>query len=81
MLLKISNRRWMQSEGEDTMLTIKVNGHVKKLNIGCRTFVALDVLLKTIGSNPQKVMLNGEGVMSDMFAETTVKGDDALVLA
>jgi sulfur carrier protein ThiS len=63
------------------MLTIKVNGDVKKLNIGCRTFVNLDVLLNILESSPKKVTLNGETVTTAQYAQTIVNSSDALVLS
>lgn len=63
------------------MLTIMVNGNEKKLNIGCRTFVSLDVLLRILESNDQEVTLNGETVYSQGFGMTTVKCGDTLGLA
>jgi hypothetical protein len=62
------------------MLTISINGSDKKLNIGCRTFVSLDVLMKILEANNKKMTLNGESVSSTEFAKTTVKGGDALIL-
>ena len=62
------------------MLTISINGSDKKLNIGCRTFVSLDVLMKILEASNQKITLNGEAVSSTEFAKTTVKGGDNLIL-
>lgn len=63
------------------MLTIKVNGREEKVNIGCRTFVALDVLLKVFESDARQVTLNGETIQSHGFAQTTVQGGDIITLA
>ena len=49
------------------MMTIKVNGRVEKLNIGCRTAVFLDVLLRILEVGNQSVTLNGEPVQSHEF--------------
>lgn len=62
------------------MLTIKVNGREEKLNIGCRTFIALDELLRIFETTVQQVTLNGEAVPGHEFAQTSVKGGDALSL-
>ena len=62
------------------MLTITVNGSKKKFNIGCRTFVNLDVILKLLEADGQEVTLNGESIRSHVFAKTTVKGGDTLGL-
>jgi hypothetical protein len=63
------------------MLTITLNGRVEKLNIGCRTFVSLDILLKILEADDQEVTLNGETVRSHEFGKTTVTGGDTLGLA
>ena len=62
------------------MLTITVNGREEKLNIGCRTFVYLDVLLKILEVDDQEVILNGETVRSHGFEKTIVNGGDKLGL-
>jgi hypothetical protein len=62
------------------MLTITVNESEKKLNIGCRTFVSLDVLLKILEADDQRVTLNGDTIRSHEFGKTTVKGGDTLGL-
>ena len=81
--------RWMLSDpdkqdncniGGSAMLTITVNGSEKKINIGCRTFVDLDVLLKLLEATGQEVTLNGESIPSYFFTKTTVKGGDSLGL-
>ncbi|MBK5275932.1 MAG: hypothetical protein JJE30_12880 [Desulfuromonadales bacterium] len=54
------------------MLTIKVNGNEEKLNIGCRTFVSLEELLKILAVKDSTVVLNGETVRSQNFIQTTV---------
>lgn len=63
------------------MLTIKVNGREEKVNIGCRTFVSLDVLLKIFESDARQVTLNGEAIQSHGFAQTAVTGGDIITLA
>lgn len=63
------------------MLTIKVNGREEKVNIGCRTFVSLDVLLKIFETDARQVTLNGETIQSREFAQTTVTGGDIVTLA
>lgn len=62
------------------MLTITVNGHEQKLNIGCRTFVALDEMLRILESQDQRVTINGEAVQRQQFPETMIKSGDALRL-
>lgn len=62
------------------MLTITVNGHEQKLNIGCRTFVALDEMLRILESQNQRVTLNGEAVQNQEFPATMIKCGDALRL-
>lgn len=62
------------------MLTISVNGHEQKLNIGCRTFVALDVLLGLLESTDKYVTLNGDAVQHREFSATMIKSGDALRL-
>jgi sulfur carrier protein ThiS len=63
------------------MITITVNGREEKVNIGCRTFVSLDVLLKIFESDVRQVTLNGESIHSHVFAQTTVQGGDTIKLA
>jgi len=63
------------------MMTIKVNGRVEKLNIGCRTAVFLDVLLRILEVGNQSVTLNGEPVQSHEFGTVSVKGGDVLKFA
>jgi sulfur carrier protein ThiS len=60
------------------MLTIKVNGREEKLNIGCRTFIALDQLLKILAAEDSAVTLNGTKISSESLAKTVVKGGDSL---
>lgn len=62
------------------MLTITVNGSERKLNIGCRTCVSLDVLMTILESKDQQVTLNGKRIRSLEFAKTTVGGGDTLGL-
>ena len=62
------------------MLAIAVNRQEMKLNIGCRTFVDLDVLLKIIEADCRKVHLNGIVIRSHEFGKTTVTGGDSLLL-
>jgi hypothetical protein len=62
------------------MLTITINGHEEKLNIGCRTFVSLDVLLKILSANDSAVTLNGKKISSNNVASTIVIGGDKLAL-
>jgi sulfur carrier protein ThiS len=62
------------------MLTITVNGQVRKLSIGCRTFISLDVLLEMLEADLQFVTLNGEIISRPEFGNTTVKGGDSLLL-
>jgi sulfur carrier protein ThiS len=62
------------------MLKIKVDGREQQLNIGCRTFVTLDVLLRILGSNAARVTLNGAVISSNQFETTTVNSGDSLQL-
>lgn len=62
------------------MLTITVNGQEKKLSIGCRTFISLDVLLEMLEADLQFVKLNGEIISRPEFGNTTVKSGDSLLL-
>jgi hypothetical protein len=62
------------------MLTVTVNGREEKLNIGCRTFVSLDVLLKILSAENSDVTLNGIKISSSDVANTLVKGGDSLAL-
>lgn len=62
------------------MLTITVDGSEKKLNIGCRTFVTLEVLLEILEANSQEVTLNGDTVRNHQFWKIEVKGGDTLRL-
>jgi sulfur carrier protein ThiS len=62
------------------MLTITINGHEEKLNIGCRTFISLDVLLKTLSANDSAVTLNGKKISLNNIASTIVNGGDKLTL-
>jgi len=63
------------------MLTITVNGCEEKLNIGCRTFVSLDVLLKILSATESAVTLNGKKISSSNIASTIVNGGDSLALS
>lgn len=62
------------------MLTVTVNGREEKLNIGCRTFIGLDVLLRLLSANDSAVTLNGEKISSKDFTNTMVNGGDSLEL-
>ena len=62
------------------MLTITVNGCEKKLNIGCRTFIALDELLGMLSVSGSSVTLNGTQISSTSVARIIVKGGDSLAL-
>lgn len=62
------------------MLTITVNGREEKLNIGCRTFISLDVLLKVLSATDTAVTLNGAKINGNHVASTIVKGGDSLAL-
>jgi sulfur carrier protein ThiS len=62
------------------MLTITVNGSEEKLNIGCRTFIALDELLRLLSANVSAITLNGTKISSSNAARTIVKGGDSLAL-
>ena len=63
------------------MLTITVNGCEEKLNIGCRTFVSLDVLLKILSATESAVTLNGKKISSNNIVSTIVNGGDSLALS
>lgn len=60
------------------MLTIRVNGREKKFNVGCRTFVSLDELLKMLEVKELEVTHNGGTVSCQNYAGTTVKGGDTV---
>ena len=62
------------------MLTITVNGLEKKLNIGCRTFIALGELLGLLSADDSAVTLNGSKISSKIAGRTMVKGGDILAL-
>jgi sulfur carrier protein ThiS len=62
------------------MLTITVNSNEEKLNIGCRTFIALDELLRIFSATESAVILNGTKISSSNAAKTIVKGGDVLTL-
>jgi len=63
------------------MLTILVNGLVRKLSIGCRTFITLDVLMRLLEADDQEATLNGETISIREFGNTAVKGGDSIVIA
>lgn len=69
-----------RKKGENVMLTITVNGQTEKLNIGCRTFISLDLLLKILESEDQQVTLNGEAICNSVCAKTIVNSGDTLEL-
>jgi hypothetical protein len=71
----------MYSEGDWYMLTITVNGHEEKLNIGCRTFTSLDVVLKILSANDSAVTLNGRKISSNNVPSTKVNAGDILNLS
>lgn len=62
------------------MLTITVNGSEEKMNIGCRTFIALDELLRLLSVGDSAVTLNGAKISRNYAARTIVKGGDSLAL-
>lgn len=62
------------------MMTITLNGCEEKLNIGCRTFVSLDELLRLLSVNDAAITLNGEKISRNNVANTIVKGGDSLAL-
>jgi hypothetical protein len=62
------------------MLTITVNGREEKLNIGCRTFISLDQLLKVLAADDSVVTLNGAKISGNNLTKTIVKGGDSLKL-
>jgi hypothetical protein len=66
--------------GETAMLTITVNGCEEKLNIGCRTFIALDELLRILSVAGSAVTLNGTKISSSTASSTFVKGGDSLAV-
>jgi hypothetical protein len=66
--------------GENRMLTVTVNGREEKLNIGCRTFVSLDVLLRILSADDVDVTLNGTKISSNKVESTLVMGGDSLLL-
>jgi hypothetical protein len=62
------------------MLTVTVNGREEKVNIGCRTFVSLDVLLRILSAGDANVTLNGIKISSKKIESTLVMGGDSLLL-
>ena len=62
------------------MLTITLNGREVKLNIGCRTFVCLDELLRLLSAKDSTATLNGDIISSNNVADIIVKGGDSLAL-
>ena len=62
------------------MLTITVNSNEEKLNIGCRTFIALDELLRILSATESAVTLNGTKISSSNASKIFVKGGDSLTL-
>jgi len=62
------------------MLTITVNGSEEKLNIGCRTFIALDELLGLLSAKDSPVTLNGNKISRKNITSTKVTGGDSLTL-
>jgi sulfur carrier protein ThiS len=62
------------------MLTITVNGAAEKLNIGCRTFIALDELLGILSAGDSAVMLNGAKISRNSVTSILVKSGDSLAL-
>jgi len=62
------------------MLTITINGSEEKLNIGCRTFIALDELLEILSAKESSVTLNGDKISRDNLKRTIVNGGDCLTL-
>lgn len=62
------------------MLAITVNGREEKLNIGCRTFIALDELLRIFSATDSAVTLNGEEISGNNISNTIVNGGDKLTL-
>ena len=62
------------------MLTITLNGRKEKLNIGCRTFISLDVLLKILSATDSAVTLNGTDISSNKIAATIVNAGDSLIV-
>jgi len=62
------------------MLTITVNGCEEKLNIGCRTFIALDELMGLLSAKESAVTLNGDKISRNNLTSTIVHGGDSLIL-
>lgn len=62
------------------MLTIMLNGQKAKLNIGCRTFTTLDVLLGLLSVDDSAVTLNNEKISGRNAAQTIVQDGDSLTL-
>jgi sulfur carrier protein ThiS len=60
------------------MLTITVNGTEEKLNIGCRTYVALDELLRLLSADGSLVSLNGDAIATQFVPKTMVKAGDSI---
>jgi len=62
------------------MLSITVNGSEEKLNIGCRTFIALDELLGLLSAKESSVTLNGDKISRSNLTRTIVNGGDSLTV-
>jgi len=63
------------------VLTITLNGRKEKLNIGCRTFISLDVLLNILSAPDSAVTLNGTKISSNKIAGTIVNAGDSLIVS
>jgi len=63
------------------MLTLKVNGRERKVNIGCRTFISLERLLGLLSADDAAVTLNGITIERRNFGQTTVMNGATLILS
>lgn len=62
------------------MIAITLNGREEKINIGCRTFIPLNILLDSLSSSSRVVLLNGVEIPKKEYSRFDVKGGDVLDL-
>lgn len=62
------------------MLTIRLNGREEKINIGCRTFISLDDLLRILDVRGEQATVNGETIRQHDYPRTTIRGGETLVV-
>lgn len=63
------------------MIAITLNGREERINIGCRTFIPLNIFLNLLESGSKAVSLNGITIPEKEFASVDVKGGDVLELS